>query len=162
FIQIIDFLSVKRRPEKEKYFDRFLRIRTAHRERLATATNNDGWLDASEGDVRSVLKTLADEVLDDGLNERELEALRFGYRERGTDTHLPHSKKLPQEVPSICAAAAERARVAGFDGVELHYAHAYTMAGFLSAQNDRGDGYGGVRGKRLHLSVGGYCGWGET
>ena len=25
-----------------------------------------------------------------------------------------------------------------FDGVELHYAHAYTMAGFLSALNDRG------------------------
>jgi 2,4-dienoyl-CoA reductase-like NADH-dependent reductase (Old Yellow Enzyme family) len=153
FIQIIDFLSVKRRPEKEKYFDRFLRIRTAHRERLATATNNDGWLDASEGDVRSVLKTLADEVLDDVLNERELEALRFGYRERVTDTHLPHIKQLPQELPSIFAAAAERARVAGFDGVELHYAHAYTMAGFLSAQNDRGDGYGGSRENRLRLPL---------
>src|SRR4030095_66802 len=153
FIQIIDFLSVKRRPEKEKYFDRFLRIRTAHRERLATATNNDGWLDASEGDVRSVLKTLADEVLDDVLNERELEALRFGYRERVTDTHLPHIKQLPQELPSIFAAAAERARVAGFDGVELHYAHAYTMAGFLSAQNDRSDDYGGSRENRLRLPL---------
>jgi len=153
FIQIIDFLSVKRRPEKEKYLDRFLRIRTRHRERLARATANDRWLDASDGDVRSVLKTLTDEVLDDVLNERELEALRFGYRERVTDTHLPHIKQLPQELPSIFATAAERARVAGFDGVELHYAHAYTMAGFLSAQNDRSDGYGGSLENRLRLPL---------
>ena len=99
------------------------------------------------------LKTLADEVLADVLNERELEALRFGYRERVTDTHLPHIKQLPQELPSIFAAAAERARVAGFDGVELHYAHAYTMAGFLSAQNDRSDGYGGSLENRLRLPL---------
>ena len=26
FIQIIDFLSVKRRPQKDKYFDRFLTV----------------------------------------------------------------------------------------------------------------------------------------
>jgi 2,4-dienoyl-CoA reductase-like NADH-dependent reductase (Old Yellow Enzyme family) len=153
FIQIIDFLSVKRRPEKEKYFDRFLQIRRAHRERLATTTDNDLWLGASEAAVRSALKTSADEILDDVLNERELEALRFGYRERVTDTHLPHIKHLPQELPSIFAAAAERARVAGFDGVELHYAHAYTMAGFLSAQNDRSDGYGGSRENRLRLPL---------
>jgi len=153
FIQIIDFLSVKRRPEKEKYFDRFLQIRTPHRERLAKATTNDHWLDASEGDVRSVFKTLTDEVLANVLNERELEALRFGYRERVTDVHLPHIKQLPQELPSIFAAAAERARMAGFDGVELHYAHAYTMAGFLSAQNDRNDGYGGSLKNRLRLPL---------
>jgi len=153
FIQIIDFLSVKRRPEKEKYFDRFLQIRTPHRERLAKATTNDHWLDASEGDVRSFFKTLTDEVLANVLNERELEALRFGYRERVTDVHLPHIKQLPQELPSIFAAAAERARMAGFDGVELHYAHAYTMAGFLSAQNDRNDGYGGSLKNRLRLPL---------
>ena len=38
-----------------------------------------------------------------------------------------------------------RAEAAGFDGVELHYAHAYTMASFLSARNTRADGYGGSR-----------------
>ena len=47
-------------------------------------------------------------------------------------------------LPGIFADAAGRAREAGFDGVELHYAHAYTMAGFLSALNDRADGYGGA------------------
>jgi 2,4-dienoyl-CoA reductase-like NADH-dependent reductase (Old Yellow Enzyme family) len=103
--------------------------------------------------VRAVLKTSPDEVLDVVLNERELEALRFGYRERVTDTYLPHIKQLPQELPPIFASAAERARVAGFDGVELHYAHAYTMAGFLSAQNDRNDGYGGSLKNRVRLPL---------
>jgi 2,4-dienoyl-CoA reductase-like NADH-dependent reductase (Old Yellow Enzyme family) len=51
------------------------------------------------------------------------------------------------------AAAAERAHAAGFDGVELHYAHAYTMAGFLSAQNNRTDGYGGTREGRVRLPI---------
>ena len=32
FIQIIDFLSVKRRPEKEKYFARFLQVNDRHRQ----------------------------------------------------------------------------------------------------------------------------------
>src|SRR4030095_15251944 len=65
-------------------------------------------------------------------------------------------RKLPQELPGIFAAAAERAREAGFDGVELHYAHAYTMAGFLSTQNNRNDGYGGTRENRGRLPIGVY------
>ena len=39
--------------------------------------------------------------------------------------------------------AAERARRCGFDGVELHMAHAYTLASFLSRLNPRRDAYGG-------------------
>jgi 2,4-dienoyl-CoA reductase-like NADH-dependent reductase (Old Yellow Enzyme family) len=46
-----------------------------------------------------------------------------------------------------------RAREAGFDGVELHYAHAYTMASFLSAKNHRSDGYGGSRENRVRLPL---------
>jgi 2,4-dienoyl-CoA reductase-like NADH-dependent reductase (Old Yellow Enzyme family) len=153
FIQIIDFLAVKRRPEKEKYFDRFLKIKDKHRYALAEATQDEKWLRVAETEIREFLKAASDEALDDILNERELEALRFGYRERVTDTDLPHIKKLPQELPSIFAAAAERAGIAGFDGVELHYAHAYTMAGFLSAQNDRADGYGGSRENRIRLPL---------
>jgi 2,4-dienoyl-CoA reductase-like NADH-dependent reductase (Old Yellow Enzyme family) len=82
-----------------------------------------------------------------------LEALRFGYRERVTDTHLAHIRQLPEVLPEIFAAATARAREAGFDGVELHYAHAYTMASFLSARNNRADGYGGEREQRVRLPL---------
>ena len=71
------------------------------------------------------------------LDARELEALQFGYRDRVTDLDKPHVRDLPQVLPEAFAAAAARAEQAGFDGVELHYAHAYTMAEFLSATNDR-------------------------
>jgi 2,4-dienoyl-CoA reductase-like NADH-dependent reductase (Old Yellow Enzyme family) len=56
-------------------------------------------------------------------------------------------------MPGLFADAARRARDAGFDGVELHYAHAYTMASLLSATNDRRDGYGGSRSERLRLPL---------
>jgi 2,4-dienoyl-CoA reductase-like NADH-dependent reductase (Old Yellow Enzyme family) len=153
FIQIIDFLAVKRRPEKDKYFDRFLKINDSHREALEQLTGDNQWRTTSDIQVREFLKIAADDILDRVLNEREIEAVRFGYRERVTDTHLSHVKGLPRELPPIFAAAAERARLAGFDGVELHYAHAYTMAGFLSAQNDRNDGYGGSRENRVRLPI---------
>jgi len=87
------------------------------------------------------------------LDRREIESLRFGYRERVTDMHLPHIKELPRVLPGIFADAARRARAAGFDGVELHYAHAYTMAGFLSALNNRNDDYGGPRENRVRLPL---------
>lgn len=153
FIQIIDFLAVKRRPEKEKYFQRFLTVDDHHRRALADVTTQSAWLTASDDHVREFLQNADDEVVDLLLRPRELEALRFGYRERVTDMHLQHIRDLPQELPQIFAAAAERAREAGFDGVELHYAHAYTMAGFLSAQNDREDGYGGTRENRARLPI---------
>jgi 2,4-dienoyl-CoA reductase-like NADH-dependent reductase (Old Yellow Enzyme family) len=153
FIQIIDFLAVKRRPEKEKYFQRFLIVDDHHRRVLSELTSQSAWLKASDDHVREFLLNADDEVIELVLRPRELEALRFGYRERVTDTHLKHIRDLPQELPAIFAAAAERARAAGFDGVELHYAHAYTMAGFLSAQNDRTDGYGGSRENRVRLPL---------
>ena len=152
-IQIIDFLSVKRRPEKSKYFDRFLRVTDQHRRALAEATADPGWLDAVEARVREFLNNAPDDVLELILDEHELESLRFGYRERVTDTHLPHVRDLPQVLPDIFADAARRAREAGFDGVELHYADAYTMAGFLSALNNRADGYGGSRENRIRLPL---------
>jgi 2,4-dienoyl-CoA reductase-like NADH-dependent reductase (Old Yellow Enzyme family) len=70
-----------------------------------------------------------------------------------TDTHLPHVRDLPHALPGLFADAAARAREAGFDGVELHFAHAYTMASFLSRTNDRDDGYGGSPEGRLRLPL---------
>jgi 2,4-dienoyl-CoA reductase-like NADH-dependent reductase (Old Yellow Enzyme family) len=40
--------------------------------------------------------------------------------------------------------------------VELHYAHAYTVASFLSALNQRDDGYGGSRADRVRLPLEAY------
>jgi 2,4-dienoyl-CoA reductase-like NADH-dependent reductase (Old Yellow Enzyme family) len=51
------------------------------------------------------------------------------------------------------ASAAVRARRVGFDGVELHMAHAYTLSSFLSRLNPRKDEYGGSLANRLRLPV---------
>lgn len=153
FIQIIDFLVVRRRPETEKFFTRFLTVRQRHREALAEITGDISFLYADEARVRESLRLGTDQLIEQVLDARELEALRFGYRERVTDVHLEHVRELPRVLPGIFAAAAERARKAGFDGVELHYAHAYTMAGFLSALNNRDDGYGGTPDHRVRLPL---------
>jgi 2,4-dienoyl-CoA reductase-like NADH-dependent reductase (Old Yellow Enzyme family) len=152
-IQIIDFLSVKRRPDATKYFARFLTLTERHRRALALATEDEGWTTADESQVRSFLASSSDELIEKILDARELESLRKGYRERVTDTDLAHVAELPRVLPTIFADAARRARTAGFDGVELHYAHAYTMASFLSALNDRRDGYGGSRENRVRLPL---------
>lgn len=146
FIQLIDFLAIRRRPEPDKYFRRFLRITDRHRQIL-------GAVDWPQERVREHLLALADAALETVLDARELEGLRVGYRERVTDTDLPHIRDLPQVLPDLFAAAARRARDAGFDGVELHYAHAYTMASFLSALNTRDDDYGGAREARGRLPL---------
>ncbi len=153
FIQLIDFLTVKRRPEKQKYFERFLQIDQRHRQVVAEITNDSQWLEAPEETLRKFLTETSDEVVERVLSERELEALRFGYRENVNDMQLAHVRELPQVLPQIFSDAAGRARDTGFDGVELHYAHAYTMAGFLSALNNRTDGYGGSKENRVRLPL---------
>lgn len=146
FIQILDFLAIKRRPERNTYLRRFLEITERHRTAVGGASMSDA-------EVRDTLIAMDDARLDEVLTPRELEALRFGYRERVTDTHLSHIGELPRTLPGIFAAAAARSEAAGFDGVELHYAHAYTMASFLSALNTREDGYGGALRHRLRLPL---------
>lgn len=152
-IQIIDFLSIKRRPEPAKFFERFLEVDEPLRERLATATNDRSVLDVDDSTLRTILLGLDRLVLERVLDSRQLESLDFGHRERVTDTHLPHVAELPFVLPDLFAAAALRAKRAGFHGVELHYAHAYTMASFLSRRNDRTDGYGGSQEARVRLPL---------
>jgi 2,4-dienoyl-CoA reductase-like NADH-dependent reductase (Old Yellow Enzyme family) len=151
FIQLIDFLSIRRRPPRDKYFQRFLQVTEAHREKLFALRGQT----APESDVelRGALEKLTDDELRRVLSPREIEDLERGYRERVTDVHLPHIRDLPQVLPGLFSDAAERAMQAGFDGVELHFAHAYTMASFLSALNTRDDGYGGPRENRVRLPL---------
>lgn len=146
FIQIIDFLAIRRRPEPTKFFDRYLAITPAHRAAFGRA-------DAAELEVRQWLAGLDEGALATVLTEREMQALQLGYRERVTDVAEPHIRNLPQVLPKLFAEAAARARGAGFDGVELHFAHAYTMASFLSRLNDREDGYGGNVEARVRLPL---------
>ena len=47
------------------------------------------------------------------------------------------------EIIAQFGAAAARARESGYDGVELHSAHAYTLSSFLSKLNPRRDEYDG-------------------
>ncbi|MCA9712686.1 MAG: NADH:flavin oxidoreductase, partial [Myxococcales bacterium] len=140
-----DFLRIRRRPEPQKFFRRFLALRDEHRAAVPGAADDEA--------VREGLLAMSPAEHERVLDARELEALRFGERERVTDLHLPHVRDLPRVLPELFAAAARRAREAGFDGVELHYAHAYTMASFLSRRNDRDDGYGGSRAARLRLPL---------
>ncbi|MEO6954616.1 MAG: NADH:flavin oxidoreductase, partial [Polyangia bacterium] len=134
FVQLIDFLQMRRRPRRDVYFARHLVLRDAHR------------LAVGGGDDAEVRRRL--ELDDRSLDARERDALERGARERVTDDS---ARDLPRELPRLFSEAAARAEQAGFDGVELHYAHAYTMASFLSARNTRDDGYGGPLEQRLRL-----------
>jgi len=145
-IQLIDFLAIKRRPDPARFLERFLAITDRHRAGL-------GMTGEDEPIVRARLLTLPPRELEEVLTARELESLRIGYRERVTDTDLPHVRDLPVTLPGLFVDAARRAQAAGFDGVELHYAHAYTMASFLSATNTRNDGYGGCPEHRVRLPL---------
>lgn len=145
-IQLIDFLNIRRRPDPEKYFERFLHITPEHRQALNLQ-------DAPEGEVRVTLASLSNEAVENILTAREWDALQFGARDRVTDMNNSAVADLPQTLPKLFAAAATRAKAAGLDGVELHYAHAYTMSSFLSATNTRTDGYGGDPQGRVRLPL---------
>lgn len=68
----------------------------------------------------------------------------LGSRTLGAD-------EIPQVVESWARAAA-RAEAAGFDGVQLHSAHGYLLAQFLSGTlNQRSDDWGGTPQKRARL-----------
>ncbi len=145
-IQLIDFLRIRRRPEPEIFFRRHLVL-------TPDLLQSAGLQDLPEAQARQALYELGPEHWQAHLSARDWQDLQWGAREHVNDMHLPHIQQLPQELPQLFAQAALRARAAGFDGVELHYAHAYTMASFLSRTNQRTDGYGGNTQGRLRLPL---------
>ena len=153
FIQLLDFLAIKRRPAPARFFAAFLSVTDAHRQALAALTGDRAFASAGDEHIRRALGALPADAQRAVLTAREWEALTMGWRERVTDTDQPFIRDLPQNLPPLFAAAAVRAQAAGFDGVELHAAHAYTLASFLSAANTRADGFGGARDARQRVPV---------
>ena len=80
---------------------------------------------------------------------QHLKLSRTGWRQKVEDFKT-------EELPNIAndhAAAAKRARSAGFDFIEIHMAHAYVLSSFLSRANKRTDGYGSSLENRMKLPV---------
>jgi dimethylglycine catabolism A len=78
-----------------------------------------------------------------------LKIARSGWRQ--TVDMLSHADL--DAIVDAYGTAAVRARACGFDGVELHMAHAYTLSSFLSRLNPRKDEYGGSLANRLRLPL---------
>lgn len=69
-----------------------------------------------------------------------LKIARSGWRQTVDMLTIEDIDRIVQQF----GEAAARAREAGFDGIELHNAHAYTLASFVSRVNARTDEYGGT------------------
>ena len=76
-----------------------------------------------------------------------LKVARSGWRQKVGDLPLEELEALP----GLFAAAALRAREAGYDGVEIHMAHAYTLSSMLSRRNRRRDHLGRSLENRMRL-----------
>ena len=132
-----------------------------HGARLAAQLVHDGassLLDVAEGRdvlVPSKPPRVRPDALSAMVTPAELDAMtrpfttptaRFGYRE-ATEADIA-------DVIERFADAAERARAAGLDGVEVHAGHGYLIDSFLSpVRNRREDGWGGDVTGRARLLV---------
>jgi N-ethylmaleimide reductase len=79
------------------------------------------------------------------------------FTQNGWVPNSPHRALKTDEIPAIVESfrrAAERAKAAGFDGVELHNANGYLADTFLQdGTNKRTDAYGGTIEKRARFSL---------
>jgi 2,4-dienoyl-CoA reductase-like NADH-dependent reductase (Old Yellow Enzyme family) len=128
--QIIDFLKIATRKPTRTFIETMVR-----RGALPETTQEVG-----DAEFEARLEA----HLPDPRHRRDF---LFGYRQTVEDLDRAEIRSIP----GAFAAAARRALKAGFDGVELHFAHAYTVASFLSVLNGRRDEYGGSLENRLRL-----------
>lgn len=86
----------------------------------------------------------------EGLLPGELEQTGFG-KAQGFDIKVMTLDDI-QQLVEMFAAAADRAKRAGMDGVEIHGGHGYIISSFLSpVTNHRDDDYGGSLENRARL-----------
>jgi 2,4-dienoyl-CoA reductase-like NADH-dependent reductase (Old Yellow Enzyme family) len=78
-----------------------------------------------------------------------LKIARSGWRQKVEDFKKEDLPKIVQDHVD----AAKRALTAGFDFIELHMAHAFVLASFLSRVNKRTDEYGGSFENRMRLPI---------
>lgn len=130
--QIIDFLKIATRKPTRAYLEAMVARRALPESMLALT---DAEFEAG-----------VDRYLPDPRQRRDF---LNGYRQTIEDL----GKDEIRRIPGWFAGAARRARDCGFDGVELHFAHAYTMASFLSVMNARTDDYGGSFANRMRLPL---------
>src|SRR4051794_25536413 len=57
-IQCIDFLRIRKRPQRERYLGHFLEVTEAHRKNLAEHLDEARWQEASEAEIRQKLLEL--------------------------------------------------------------------------------------------------------
>jgi len=98
---------------------------------------------------------VAPSAVSTGVNKENLpKALKKIVGDRQGETARPLDQEEIQELIDITVAAAGLLREVGFDGVELHGAHGYLLAEFVSPLfNKRSDDYGGSFERRLTLPL---------
>ena len=110
FIQIIDFLAVRRRPEPATYFARYLDVGDALTAAPGRGPRRDalaGRRPRTDAEVRARLARAERSLVEAVLTARELEALDYGYRERDRGpAPAPH----PRPAAASCPASSRRPR----------------------------------------------------
>jgi 2,4-dienoyl-CoA reductase-like NADH-dependent reductase (Old Yellow Enzyme family) len=130
--QLIDFLKIARRKPTREYLQ----------DMVARGALPESTLALSDAEFETQLACYLPEP-------RMRRDFRYGYRQTIEDLGQDEIRRIP----GWFADAARRAERSGFDGVELHFAHAYTLASFLSVTNARTDEYGGSFENRLRLPL---------
>lgn len=111
---------------------------------------------AHEGSSKIALQIVHAGINSDYLRRQGITVLALS---RMPGMNRPHREMTDEDIETIIsdfAAAAIRAREAGFDAIQLHGAHGYLMSQFLSPLfNHRTDRWGGsaVNRRRFHLEV---------
>lgn len=102
--------------------------------------------------VPSIPKSKSGDMME-ALTPEETGAFVASFTQKGAKVEYKvASKEDIQWLVNQFAEAADRAKRAGFDGVEIHAGHGYIISGFLSPNtNQRDDEYGGSLENRARL-----------